>query len=273
MSTLDSNYAEVLDSIIKYGDLIPIKSNLGPVETTKELSNCITRWSMADPINGTVIRNLNYRFMFAEAYWILRGDDTADGIVPYCKPICKFLDDDNPNQFFGAYGPKVVGQMPYVIKTLSNDQQSRRAVLTIWRENPRPSRDIPCTISMQFMIRKGRLNTTVYMRSSDAWLGLPYDVFNFSMISAVVCILLHESGISLSLGALTIHAGSLHLYEKNLVKANKIALSKENLDTIKFHGLILAEFNYAAEFVKFLRDRRDENPTEQVSLSQDYGRN
>jgi thymidylate synthase len=53
------------------------------------------------------------------------------------------------------------------------------------------------------------------MRSSDAWLGVPYDWFNFSMLSAGVALLLREKGINVQLGNLHFYAASQHLYETN----------------------------------------------------------
>ena len=57
-------------------------------------------------------------------------------------------------------------------------------IINIWRENPRSSKDIPCTLSLQFFLREASdqlwLHTIATMRSNDAWLGVPYDTFNFN---------------------------------------------------------------------------------------------
>jgi thymidylate synthase len=56
------------------------------------------------------------------------------------KGITRFSDDGIT--FFGAYGPKIITQTSYIVNTLCNDQDSRQAVLSIWRENPKSSADI-----------------------------------------------------------------------------------------------------------------------------------
>ena len=155
-------------------------------------------------------RNLSYQFMAAEAFWILSGDDTVKGIAPWNKNIERF--SDNGETFFGAYGPKIVGQLDYVVRKLIEDRDTRQAGLTIWRENPTQTKDVPCTIAIFAFIRNDRLNISVFMRSSDVWLGLPYDVFNFSMLGHLICCRLHANGVVVSPGKLHLTAASSHLY-------------------------------------------------------------
>lgn len=164
-------------------------------------------------------RKVNYNFMFAEAAWIISGSNRLSDITPYMKAYANFSDD---NQFLrGAYGPKVVDQLPYIVDTLSNDPDTRQAVMTIWRERPGPSKDIPCTVAIQFLIRDNQLHLIVTMRSNDAVLGFTYDVFTFSMIGLSVLLLLRDRGAQISLGELHVNAGSLHIYEQHFNKLNE----------------------------------------------------
>lgn len=156
-------------------------------------------------------RKVNKSFMFAEAAWIILGSNRLEDIQPYMDMYKNFSDD---RVFLkGAYGPKVVDQLPYVVDALVNDNDSRQAVLTTWRERPGPSKDIPCTVSMQFLIRDDVLHSVVTMRSNDIVLGFTYDVFTFSMVAKSVQLLLRDRGILCDLGDLSVNAGSLHLYE------------------------------------------------------------
>lgn len=167
-----------------------------------------------------------HAFMFAEAYWILSGQNRVDYMGKFSSAISRFSDD---GQFFrGAYGPKIVDQLTYVADCLDADPMSRQAVLNIWRENPRNSRDIPCTLSAQFLIRDGKLHCMHTMRSSDAWLGWPFDVFNFSMLSWSVLNLLRSregsktDAAALELGTLHLTAGSQHLYDSNSAAVDEL---------------------------------------------------
>lgn len=182
---------------------------------THELLNLTSFVSMRYPIVEIPERKLGYKFMAAEAAWILGGDNRVATIAPYSKEISKFSDDGL--FFYGAYGPRIVGQLPYVAKTLAKDKDSRQAVLSIWREAPLDTKDVPCTINMQWFIRDNIfLDCVTNMRSSDVWLGWVYDVFNFSMVSHYLAAILKKAhGIQAQPRNLYINAGSGHLYDRN----------------------------------------------------------
>lgn len=173
---------------------------------------------MRNPIIRNPHRNLGYKFMAAEAAWILSGNNDVKSIAPYSKEISKF--SDNGETFFGAYGPPVTQQFQYVLSCLDQDPDSRQAVLTIWRQNPPQTKDVPCTVSLQFLVRHHTLYCVANMRSSDLWLGHPYDVFNFSMVSYALLLELNKRReqknlMPAMLGELYLFCGSKHLYERN----------------------------------------------------------
>ena len=172
---------------------------------------------MNSPVVAVPLRKMSYRFMAGEAWWILAGRNDVPGIVQFNPVMTRFT--DNGDTFFGAYGPPLLEQRSYVVNTLANDQDSRQAVATIWRQRPPISKDIPCTVALQWLIRDGKLNCVATMRSSDAWLGWVYDVFNFSMLT--LSVLLELRGVyELGLGNLYLNAGSQHLYESNVIVAS-----------------------------------------------------
>lgn len=209
---------------------------------TRELLGHQTRINMAYPILTEPTRKLGYRFQAAEAAWILSGDNRVSTIAPYSKAISNFSDDGF--MFFGAYGPKIVDQLPYVARALTDDADSRQAVLTIWRQSPPKVRDIPCTVSLQWLIRGEKLHCLASMRSSDAWLGWPYDVFNFSMVSLYLLNLLQtifkESELfqRLELGDLILTAGSQHLYQEQWEGALKAIEAWDYGETPSISSLI-----------------------------------
>ncbi|AXH71582.1 thymidylate synthase [Pelagibacter phage HTVC200P] len=191
---------------------------------TKEQLCVSTKVNMNEPMVNIKSRSIGQKFRYAEAAWILSGDNRVKTIAPFSKMITKFSDDGV--RFFGAYGVKVVDQLPFIIDTLKEDPSSRQAVINIWRENPRKTKDVPCTLSLQFLIRDGELNCMATMRSSDAWLGWVYDVYNFSMISLYVMLQLKsQHNVKYKLGHLYLTVGSQHLYKENFKKA-QICLEK-----------------------------------------------
>lgn len=206
-------WLHVLSSIIARGAI----TNPRGMPTREVLHNSVA-FNMLRPVVSVPARKLSYKFLAAEAFWILSGDNRVETIAPYNKNIAQFSDDGKT--FFGAYGPKVAAQIDFVVKSLLGDRMTRQAVITLWRENPPATKDVPCTVALTFNIRDGRLNCHVFMRSSDAWLGFPYDVFNFSMIALNVLSSYNENvsdpkANHARLGTLYFTAVSSHLYQKN----------------------------------------------------------
>jgi thymidylate synthase len=210
--TVDIALRDLLSNIISYGT----QSSPRGKPVTELIGNTVS-FDMRYPLVAAKARKLGYRFAPAEAAWILSGDNRVDRIKQYSRFIWEFSDDG----FFysGAYGPKIVDQLTYVCDVIADDPATRQAVIDVWRPNPRAGRDIPCTLSFQFLLRDDRLHVVQSMRSSDAWLGYPYDAFNASMLAGYVMLLLrHRTNRGLSIGGLGSHTmmiGSSHLYEKD----------------------------------------------------------
>lgn len=173
-------------------------------------------------------RKLNYKFMVAEWLWIWFGKEDVASIAQYNKEIAKF--SDNGQTFDGAYGPRVSGQWPFVVSSLRRDMDTRQAVISIFQAR-RPedqSKDVPCTLTVQFLYRYNRLNAIVCMRSSDVWLGLPYDFFNFSMLLNILA-----GQLGVPVGSMIMHLGSSHLYDRNVEAASQVLASAEVLHCIE----------------------------------------
>ncbi len=188
-----------------------------PAGATLEILSMASAVPMIAPVVTLPSRGLGYRFLAAEAAWILSGDNRLSSIQPFAKRIADTCDDGLT--FRGAYGPKFVDQVGWVAADLARDLSSRRAVMTLWRERPGPTRDTPCTTSLQWLVRHGQLNCVVTMRSSDIWLGWPNDIHAFTMMSWYLLLTLRQllpRSASLQLGTLYLTAGSGHLYLRNL---------------------------------------------------------
>jgi thymidylate synthase len=213
-----------------------------------------TRISMTQPVVNNPARELGFKFMAAEAHWILTGDNRVETIAPYSKAIKNF--SDNGVTFFGSYGPKILTQMEYVVYKLIEDPHSRQAVINIWRENPPKTKDVPCTLSLQFLYRENQLHCIANMRSSDIWLGWPYDVFNFSMISAALLAELKSANDNFlcgDLGYLTLNAGSQHLYVTNESAAQDCITTPDGI----CEEIDSSFFNNGSELVDYLGAAKD----------------
>lgn len=216
-----------------------IRSQPRGMDTVERLM-MTTTIDMCEPIITLPGRDLDYKFMAAEAYWILSGDRRLNH-SRLEHNLLKYSDDTRTMR--GAYGPPFMQQVEYVKDVLIDDPMSRQGVMTLWERNPRPSRDIPCTVAIQWIIRDAKLNCHVFMRSSDAWLGWPYDIFAFSMMSLYLRASLWLSApmaTPIDLGYLCLVAGSQHLYERNIEAASlltRCSVGEDNL-TISSHKFL-----------------------------------
>lgn len=217
---------------------------------SRELIGHVTSVAMQYPVITLLGRNLDYAFMCAEAEWILSGDRRLNRHETLSRNLSKYSDDGITMR--GAYGPPFLQQVEYVVHALVRDKSTRQAVITLWERSPIESKDIPCTVALQFLIRNEHLHTNVFMRSSDAWLGWPYDVFTFTMMSAYV--ILSFEGPRLNLGTLHIFAGSQHLYEKNHAAAMSLSGHEVNGDNL---AIDIHRFNHPDDLRHALIAARD----------------
>lgn len=259
-ATAEIAWRNTLTALIARGEKVAPRSHITLELRHQEVVSIDTLF----PVVQTKARGLNYRFMAAEALWILRGDNLLSPLTKHVEKMAEFSDDGRT--LAGAYGPMVKSQLRYVVNALLQDRETRQAVISIWRPNPQPSKDIPCTLAMNFMIRNDRLHTHVFMRSSDAWLGLPYDMFSFSCIALrVACAYnrrMHEVKEFRGVlpGSLTISAASSHLYLRDLYPAKEVLSFGPADDGCIVPEFAVAEGNWAAIEADLMMTEADEEP-------------
>ena len=220
--SLDEVQAWVLSSILKHGEeayprgmhtleLYPVAFGL-----TSARRRCITnpqrRWSLPLAIG--------------EFCWHVSGSNKVDFIEYYAKRWKEFA-DDGFTVSGSCYGFKIfaaekgeVSQWNRVLKLLRDDLYSRRAVLIFSDASNSVdaySKDVACASSLQFLVRSGKLHVFAHMRSNDAILGLPYDVFLFTMLQELMAV-----ELELKLGTYFHTATSLHLYERHIDLAKRV---------------------------------------------------
>lgn len=212
---VNSVWLYLIENILSNGSIVSPRG-----KKTLELRQKTLRVDMRKPLLTVPGRGLSVKGAMAEAYWICTGDDLLANIEPYLPRMKEF--SDNGVTLYGAYGPRIEQQLQHVVASLLADPDTRQATLTTWRPNPPKTKDVPCTVAMDFKLRDGKLNMHVFMRSSDAWLGVPYDVFSFSMVAHLICCKLNgwrPGATPIEPGTLYLTAASSHLYEENWVAA------------------------------------------------------
>lgn len=210
------------------------------------------------------VRNISPIYAAAELLWYLSGSQSGEMIQAYAPQYSRFL--DGSGNAFGAYGhrwnhdqsfntalfnsnaqqstfnfdwDRVIGkeltQMNVLGLLLMAKPDTRQAVVTMWNAGDLVwalqggKVDLPCTLSLQFLVRENKLNLIATMRSNDVWLGMPYDVWCFTCIQQLVA-----EALGLELGWYQHQAGSLHVYSKHLEKATLAATADYEIEDIEF---------------------------------------
>ena len=180
-------------------------------------------------------RNFSLSYFVAETLWYMSGENSTAWISRYA-PFWKDISDDGvtANSAYGArifrrhdrIGSGQVVQWDYVKEELRRDPDSRRAVIHIRTpdDSVHASKDVPCTLALQFFIRNDKLHLHVNMRSSDIILGIAYDVPAFTTMQEILA---NELGVEL--GEYVHTSNSLHCYERDFAMLDAIARSSDNL--------------------------------------------
>ena len=154
-----------------------------------------------------------------ELLWYLSGSNSLEFIKEY---VASYKDEaEEDGTIHGAYGPRLfamrggIDQIQSVLALLRERPSSRRAVVQLFNAEDIAThhKEIPCTTTFQFFIRDDRLHMAVTMRSNDAYIGLPRDVFCFTMIQEMVA-----RALGVCLGEYIHFAGSMHLYQADIEK-------------------------------------------------------
>lgn len=199
--------------------------------STAEILNM--SFELTDPTKNTVnSKTREFNSVFAEKFfqWIYAGKSDVSELIPVNKNAKRY-DDDNYHRNT-AYGPRLLKQLPYILDELKYSEHSRRATINILDADDkeilpdllsgRTTIEFPCTNTIQFVIRDGRLNMHVGMRSNNMVLTVCYDVYNFTNLMFKVFDKLKETYPDLELGSYYHNIASAHIIGKEAKLAKDI---------------------------------------------------
>jgi thymidylate synthase len=216
--TLDDVMHDVIEEILSRGEQIyPTKGGPnGALEIAGvllEISNPRARLSRTET-RGRIFSALG------ELLWYLSGSNEVDFIAYYVEKYAELAED---GKIFGGYGPRLlswrgveswkgVDQISNITRILKTKKDSRKSVIQLFDSTDLAAKhkDVPCTCTLQFMLRNGKLHLFTNMRSNDVYLGLPHDVFCFTMLQEIIA-----NSVGADVGLYKHAVGSMHLYVKD----------------------------------------------------------
>ena len=187
------------------------------------------QFKLTDPTQNQITRNnaRGFKLDYAKAFFNYVTTGELGGVLDNKNAHKYLVEFEGRNT---QYYPRIAKQLPGVIKELTNDKHSRRAVITILEAGDQlvlegkfkgeTNIEYPCTNTVTFAIRDDKLHLVVNMRSESAAMVLPYDVYNFTNIQMLVLSKMQEVYPELGLGTYTHQMASFHYYdnEEPLVK-------------------------------------------------------
>lgn len=187
------------------------------------------------------------RYELAEMLWYAAGDYTLPWISKYTKFWQGIADDDGTIR--SNYGMRIFRDQKTFLScftTLVHDPSSRQAVchINLPFDIASETKDLPCTMFLQFFIRDNTLEMHTVMRSNDIWKGLTYDAPNFMVFHQNMYYLLKCSSSrfdNLRLGSYHHTAMSLHIYEQEYTEVEKSLSEYSSLPLILTESLITSD--------------------------------
>lgn len=187
----------------------------GPVSFSIDLSSGIL------PLAGN--RKLFPATAAAETAWYVSGLQDATLMMSHARVVWEKFVETWPDGSEGPFVRNAYGyrwrrhfgrdQLQLAVDTLRKNPTDRRIWISAWD----PSEDglgsvgqlnVPCPVGFTFSIQNGRLNSAYMLRSSDVFVGLPYDVMGHAMLMACVA-----NELNVCLGAMHFTLAHAHLYE------------------------------------------------------------
>ncbi|MFT4845491.1 MAG: thymidylate synthase [Cellvibrionaceae bacterium] len=236
-------YLELLDNILNEGVQKGDRTGTGTVSVFARQF----RHNLADGFPLLTTKKLHFKSIANELIWFLKGDTNTAWLKQNGVSIWNEWADERGDlgplygQQWTAWPTKTGGsinQIDYVIKCLKENPNSRRILFHGWNveylpdESLSPQENVkqgrmalpPCHLLYQFYVANNKLSAQLYIRSSDSFLGLPY---NTASLALLVHMLAQQC--NLDLGEIVISTGDSHIYSNHIdqVKEQLLRIPKK----------------------------------------------
>ena len=176
-------------------------------------------------------KKLHLKSIIHELLWFLRGDTNVRSLHEKGVTIWDEWADENGElgpvygaqwiRWRGANGA-VVNQIDSVIAEIKRNPESRRLIVNAWNVAEIDAMALPpCHVLFQFYVRDGELSCQLYQRSADLFLGVPFNIASYALLTMMVA-----QVCDLRPGEFIHTFGDLHLYQNHLEQAHE-QLSRE----------------------------------------------
>jgi thymidylate synthase len=184
-------------------------------------------------------KRVHFKSVLHELLWFLRGDTNVRYLHEHGVTIWDEWADEN-----GELGPiygyqwrswtapdgRKLDQIRDVVERIRSEPDSRRLIVSAWNVGELDRMALPpCHLLFQFYVAEGRLSCQLYQRSADIFLGVPFNIASYSLLTHMVA-----QVTGLEPGDFVLSFGDVHLYLNHLAQAEE-QLSREPLPLPEIH--------------------------------------
>ncbi|MCY2993726.1 MAG: thymidylate synthase [Planctomycetota bacterium] len=249
-------YLDLLQHILDHGVERHDRTGTG----TKSIFGYQMRFDLSQGFPLLTTKKLHLKSIIHELLWILRGETN----IPYLREHGVKIGDawaDEQGELGPVYGcqwrswPAADGQridqITELVERIRTDPDSRRLIVSAWNVGDLPRMALPpCHVIFQFYVapprangEPGRLSCQLYQRSADVFLGVPFNVASYSLLTLMIA-----QVTGLAPGEFVHTFGDAHLYLNHLEQTRRqLAREPRLLPTMRLNPNALSVFDYRYE--------------------------
>jgi len=218
----EQQYLDLLAELLEHGTRKSDRTGTG----TLSVFGRQMRFALHDSFPLLTTKKLHLKSIIYELLWFLRGDSNVKWLQERGVTIWDEWADAH-----GELGPvygyqwrhwrtpdgREIDQIAQVLDSIRNNPDSRRHIVTAW--NPADIGRMalpPCHALFQFYVADGRLSCQMYQRSADVFLGVPFNIASYSLLTLMIA-----QVADLAPGEFVLTLGDAHLYLNHLPQARE----------------------------------------------------
>jgi thymidylate synthase len=242
-------YLDLLQYVIEKGITKADRTGTG----TLSVFGYQMRFNLQDGFPLLTTKKVHLKSIIYELLWFLKGETNIRYLREHGVSIWDDWADEN-GELGPVYGKqwrswqakdgKIYDQIQQVVEQIKDNPDSRRLIVSAWNVGEVEQMALPpCHLLFQFYVANGTLSCQLYQRSADIFLGVPFNIASYSLLTMMVAQVCH-----LSPGEFIHTLGDAHLYLNHLEQAH-LQLSRQPypLPTMKINEKVTSIFGYQYE--------------------------
>jgi thymidylate synthase len=219
---VDTQYEDLLRLVLSSGTAKADRTGTG----TRSVFGHQLRYDLARGFPLVTTKKVHLRSVVYELLWFLRGDSNVRWLQEHGVTIWdEWADADGDlGPVYGAQwrswpapDGRHIDQISGVLDTLRRDPDSRRMVVSSWNVAELEAMALaPCHALFQFHVAAGRLSCQLYQRSADLFLGVPFNIASYALLTHMVA-----QQVGLEPGDFIWTGGDCHIYDNHVAQVTE----------------------------------------------------